>query len=141
MTVLLRAFHAFGGSLKPIITLEGHGRESSDTRLDVSNTFGWFTVMYPFELPYTKEVSAHIQQVAAALIRVRNKVIGFGALYGYSNISRVTFNHLGKILTRNASNSGWTLESGLDDSWGQSRADCDRDANTAILDVTTWIQE
>lgn len=105
LTVLSRAFHTFGGSLSPVITLEGHGRENSDTRLDVSNTVGWFTVMYPFELPCTKDVSAHIQQVAAALIRVPNKGIGFGALHGYSNIPRVTFNHLGKIPTRNVSNA------------------------------------
>jgi N-(5-amino-5-carboxypentanoyl)-L-cysteinyl-D-valine synthase len=141
LTVLSRALYVFDGGLSPVITLEGHGREIDDSTLDVSSTVGWFTSMFPFRLHYARDISAHIQQVATALLQVPNKGVGFGALHGYSKLPQVTFNHLGRISPHNVSNTAWKLEPGLEDLWGRSRARCDEAANTSILDVTTWIQD
>jgi N-(5-amino-5-carboxypentanoyl)-L-cysteinyl-D-valine synthase len=141
LTVLSRALYVFDGALSPVITLEGHGREISDSTLDVSSTVGWFTSMFPFRLHYARDVSAHIQQVATALLQVPNKGVGFGALHGYSKLPQVTFNHLGRISPHSVLSTAWKLESGLEDVWGQYRAHCDEAANSSALDVTTWIQD
>jgi N-(5-amino-5-carboxypentanoyl)-L-cysteinyl-D-valine synthase len=140
LTILSRALYMLDGTLSPVITLEGHGREASNNTLDVSSTVGWFTAMYPFRLDYTSDISAHIRLVATALLQVPNKGVGFGALYGYAKLPQITFNHLGSISQPDASSPAWKLEPGLEDVWGRPRAHCDESANTSILDVTTWVQ-
>ncbi|MBD2812796.1 hypothetical protein ID853_18445, partial [Xenorhabdus sp. Vera] len=39
----------FDQSVNPIM-LEGHGRESIDNTIDISETVGWFTTLYPVRL-------------------------------------------------------------------------------------------
>ncbi|KJZ74704.1 hypothetical protein HIM_05821 [Hirsutella minnesotensis 3608] len=42
----------------PVVWVEGHGREQSkDLPVDVSETVGWFTTMYPIPVPITHESS------------------------------------------------------------------------------------
>ncbi|WP_258087589.1 condensation domain-containing protein, partial [Xenorhabdus bovienii] len=63
------------------IILEGHGRESIDTTLDVSETVGWFTTVYPVRLEMQAGVTETIIHTKEMLRAVPNKGIGYGALH------------------------------------------------------------
>jgi non-ribosomal peptide synthase protein (TIGR01720 family) len=48
--------HTFPERTVPVIWIEGHGREQShDMPHDVSGTVGWFTTIYPLDIPITLE--------------------------------------------------------------------------------------
>ncbi|WP_298776719.1 condensation domain-containing protein, partial [uncultured Shewanella sp.] len=62
------------------MTLEGHGREDIDTRIDTTRTVGWFTTMFPLALSLKAAVSDVIIATKEALRSIPDKGIGFGAL-------------------------------------------------------------
>ncbi|CAI7598016.1 unnamed protein product [Penicillium pancosmium] len=47
ISVIANAFGLSFGRSCPTIFVEGHGREPMDSGADLSNTVGWFTIMYP----------------------------------------------------------------------------------------------
>ncbi len=85
------------GRSRTLVTLEGHGRESSVADLDVTRTVGWFTCFYPFLLESVVDAGvaagvatdgsnkdaglrAVIQGVTHAMRLVPRKGVGYGLL-------------------------------------------------------------
>ncbi|MFN0224761.1 amino acid adenylation domain-containing protein, partial [Paenibacillus sp. KR2-11] len=66
------------------VMLEGHGREDLWGDMDVSRTVGWFTSMYPVNLPVRPEgdnaMARVIVGVKEALRRIPDKGLGYGVL-------------------------------------------------------------
>lgn len=106
---------AVGYSLKKLtnsslnyVTLEGHGREQIDAHLDLSNTVGWFTTMYPIEIhtDVNTEIVSNVYKAKKSLRSIPNKGIGYGVLYGYNDMPRVVVNFLGTFGNEN-SDTDW----------------------------------
>lgn len=99
------------------VTLEGHGREDLDPSLNVSNTLGWFTTMYPFEVFSMDNLIEDITCAKERFRKVPNNGIGYGPLFGYTEgkLPRVSFNYLGQF-EQGASRTGrWGLAGDVDD--------------------------
>ena len=81
------------------ITLEGHGREDSISKdnIDISNTLGWFTTMYPIELSTKDNIGDSIKHIKETLRQIPNNGIGYGAIKGYSKLPLIVFNYLGQL--------------------------------------------
>ncbi|MDX7988705.1 amino acid adenylation domain-containing protein [Xenorhabdus sp. 12] len=95
------------------ITLEGHGREAIDDTLDVSETVGWFTIVYPVRLTMQDDIAETIIHTKEMLRAVPNKGIGYGALRqaGYldGDLPAISFNYLGQL--GGESGQDWSLTS------------------------------
>jgi surfactin family lipopeptide synthetase A len=50
LAALVGATAAWNGNDELLVTLERHGREEIDPQLDVSQTIGWFTSLFPVTL-------------------------------------------------------------------------------------------
>ncbi|WP_035896141.1 condensation domain-containing protein, partial [Legionella oakridgensis] len=79
------------------ITLEGHGREFLDDKVDVSRTVGWFTTKYPVKLEVKESLKASICHIKEGLRRVPNKGIGYGVLNQDERLPDIQFNYLGQF--------------------------------------------
>lgn len=91
-----------------VIGLEGHGREELFTDIDLTETLGWFTSLYPVLLENVEsDIEATIVQAKENLKAIPNKGIGYGVLRYLSlddntreslskNIEQVVFNYLGQ---------------------------------------------
>lgn len=83
-------------------TLEGHGRELSDSIGFVDRTIGWFTSMYPVVLMIENSLPETIKQTKEIMRKVPNKGISYGLLTNYTGEiinekTDVTFNYLGEL--------------------------------------------
>ncbi|WP_323855991.1 non-ribosomal peptide synthetase [Xenorhabdus koppenhoeferi] len=113
LSALTLALHAVFS--KPInhITLEGHGREAIDSTLDVSETVGWFTTVYPVRLVMQADIAETIIHTKEMLRAVPNKGIGYGALrqagYLTDDLPVISFNYLGQLGGETGQN--WSLTS------------------------------
>ncbi|MEO3738490.1 amino acid adenylation domain-containing protein [Shewanella baltica] len=100
------------------ITIEGHGRELIDETLDVSQTVGWFTSMYPVKLNAYETVAETIIYTKEMLRAIPNKGIGYGALRQTGKVGgalpKVIFNYLGQLGESNESGEArdWSLVAG-----------------------------
>ncbi|WP_440057005.1 amino acid adenylation domain-containing protein (plasmid) [Pseudoalteromonas sp. T1lg65] len=83
------------------IVLEGHGRETISEKLDVSQTVGWFTSIYPVRLDCMCSTSETIINIKEMLRNIPNKGVGFGAFAQTGKVSRelsgISFNYLGQL--------------------------------------------
>ncbi|MBQ4848457.1 condensation domain-containing protein, partial [Pseudoalteromonas sp. MMG005] len=89
------------------VTLEGHGRESLDGTIDLSQTVGWFTSLYPLHLrcTHSAEVGAVVMAVKEQYRQVPSAGIGYGVLKyltGEPMLAKVKtpalqFNYLGQF--------------------------------------------
>ena len=79
------------------ITLETHGREDIDDRLDISRTVGWFTALYPVCLTVGKDIAETIKEIKEWISKIPNNGIGYGALHGYDKMPKFLFNYLEKV--------------------------------------------
>ncbi len=97
------------------VTLEGHCREVIDETLDVSNTVGWFTSMYPVRLKAQQTISATIIHTKEMLSAVPHKGIGYGALHQQQafamTLPKIIFNYLGQLGAQsdNEESSTWQV--------------------------------
>ncbi|WP_237386293.1 non-ribosomal peptide synthetase [Xenorhabdus sp. Sc-CR9] len=95
------------------IILEGHGRESIDNLLDLSETVGWFTTMYPVRLEMQADIAETIIHTKEMLRGIPNKGIGYSALHqaGYltGDLPAISFNYLGQL--GGASHQDWAITS------------------------------
>lgn len=82
LSALAQAFLSWSGQSQVVIGMEGHGREFISRELDLSNTVGWFTSMYPVQLLADKSLSIgeHISSVKERLRQVPQKGLGYGLL-------------------------------------------------------------
>ncbi|CDG21268.1 putative Phenylalanine racemase (ATP-hydrolyzing) [Xenorhabdus poinarii G6] len=95
------------------ITLEGHGRENIDNTLDISETVGWFTTLYPVRLAMQADIAETIIHTKEMLRAIPNKGIGYGALHqaGYlsDDLPTISFNYLGQLA--GTQHQDWSLTS------------------------------
>ncbi|OTA15882.1 peptide synthase [Xenorhabdus vietnamensis] len=119
------------------ILLEGHGRETIDNTLDISETVGWFTTLYPVRLAMQDDIVETIIHTKEMLRAVPNKGIGYGSLrqagYLAGNLPTIGFNYLGQL-------SG---EAGQD--WALTSDDCgtvvaDDNCSHLLLSINGLIQ-
>ncbi|MDP3748748.1 MAG: amino acid adenylation domain-containing protein, partial [Phenylobacterium sp.] len=106
LTALAYTLSDWLGEVSYVITLEGHGRETEDERLDVSNTLGWFTSLFPVKLSVASSIALSIQAIKESLRSIPNKGIGFGAFKYIAKASTLSdelpsiiFNYLGQFDT------------------------------------------
>jgi amino acid adenylation domain-containing protein/non-ribosomal peptide synthase protein (TIGR01720 family) len=123
LAALADALHKWTSNPVSLIDVEGHGREHSDERLDVSRTVGWFTTHYPVALDVSRAFNGEslLKGVREQLARVPHNGIGYGLLRylgGDSETARrlsaepqpeVSFNYLGQIAQANADGALFAL--------------------------------
>ncbi|WDD98094.1 non-ribosomal peptide synthetase [Thalassomonas actiniarum] len=81
LAALLKAHCQWSGQLSLTLDLEGHGREIQSTGLDLSQTMGWFTSLYPLKLTTdTLDWRTVITRVKETYRRVPHHGLGFGVL-------------------------------------------------------------
>lgn len=106
LAALSRAWETCTGNASLLLALEGHGRESCVGELDVSETVGWFTSLWPFRLEARGDWPERIRRAKDALRRVPERGIGYGVLRylraggdderaALACAPRVSFNYLG----------------------------------------------
>ncbi|BBH53956.1 non-ribosomal peptide synthetase [Fluviispira sanaruensis] len=83
----------------PYVALENHGREDLEDEIDINNTIGWFTTMYPICLSSNSDYKKQIILTKEQLRNVPANGVGFGSFYNYhsNNFPLISFNYLGKI--------------------------------------------
>ncbi|WP_043307332.1 amino acid adenylation domain-containing protein [Pseudomonas sp. ML96] len=80
LTALTRALCRWSGQPGLRVNLEGHGREALTGELDLSRTVGWFTSLYPLQLPQLDAAAEQLQQVQQRLQQVEHGGQGYGVL-------------------------------------------------------------
>jgi len=104
------AFKGWTGSETLLIQLEGHGRESLPTDVNISRTVGWFTSQYPvvLNIKSTDQLAATIKGVKETMRKIPNKGIGYGILryltggkdtgeFCFQLDPQISFNYLGQF--------------------------------------------
>ena len=96
------------------LMLEGHGREPWNSDIDISNTVGWFTSMYPVVFTSSNDISMLLRQIKQKLRAVPEKGLSYGALkYLVPNLEspikshrshNISFNYLGRFQEMKAEN-------------------------------------
>ncbi|WP_339305760.1 amino acid adenylation domain-containing protein [Paenibacillus sp. FSL L8-0435] len=108
VTALGIALRKWTGHERVRINLEGHGRESIGTDIDITRTVGWFTTKFPVVLePETdRDLAYQIKQVKENLRRIPNKGLGYGICRYLSKSEdglvwgaepEINFNYLGQF--------------------------------------------
>nr|AAK21902.1 alpha-aminoadipyl-cysteinyl-valine synthetase [Kallichroma tethys] len=137
------ALQSCTGNGPTVVTVEGHGREESvDSSLDVSRTVGWFTSMYPLELPTIRDPISGALDIKKSVGQVPNNGVGYGPLHGYldGSLPGVSFNYLGVMDQAQARPGDWTLTAGDGEpSQGLCTALDDSQASSSMVDVTMFV--
>ena len=127
---LLLAVNRFSGQSALRIAMEGHGRETLDSNLNIGRTLGWFTSVYPLTLNYPEQPGADkddqmlgelICAVKESYRNLPNNGIGFGLLTTFSNESTINelqtpelvFNYLGQFNQEQSNSNHFNRTSGL----------------------------
>ncbi|MEG7378138.1 amino acid adenylation domain-containing protein [Bacillus subtilis] len=108
LTGLGIAMHRWTGYEDILIHLEGHGRESHFSDLDISRTVGWFTSQYPvlLQIKADQDISQRIKTVKETLRQIPEKGIGYGLIKYLSDHPmapelaghpEISFNYLGQF--------------------------------------------
>lgn len=106
LTALARALAVCFQRRELAILLEGHGREQIGAELDLSQTVGWFTSIFPvlLRLPERDTPADALKHVKEQLRAIPNKGVGFGILrYLTHELDQVdprpdiSFNYLGQV--------------------------------------------
>jgi Condensation domain len=121
LVALGRALHGLTGDQAFPITMEGHGRESIDPAIDVSNTLGWFTTMYPLILEHDEDLVRNVQDVRHNVKKIPNRGVGYGSIYGYVDppLPQVSFNFLGHLSpSRPPGGTAWKPEHAMNGDYG-----------------------
>ncbi len=107
LTALCYALNELTGDDVHHLVLEGHGREEIDHSIDITNTIGWFTTMYPIRLELRDDIGESIKYIKETLRQVPNRGIGYGPLIGYKEeiLPKISFNYLGQFDYTTNSNS------------------------------------
>ncbi|MDN3695553.1 amino acid adenylation domain-containing protein [Chryseobacterium tructae] len=99
LSALSQALTKMTGDDRHAILLEGHGREEVFSQLDITETMGWFTTMYPVQLETGKSSKDTVILTKESLRSIPNNGIGYGTLIGYTNreLPKISFNYLGQL--------------------------------------------
>ncbi|WP_347220316.1 amino acid adenylation domain-containing protein, partial [Chryseobacterium sp.] len=81
------------------VLLESHGREEVFQQLDITETVGWFTSMFPLVLKRGKGLTDTIILTKESLRNIPHNGIGYGSLVGYTEreLPKISFNYLGQL--------------------------------------------
>ena len=120
LTALARALGAWTGQPRVLVELEGHGRESELTGVDVSRTVGWFTSVFPVVLDAKGEPGDALKRVKETLRAVPRRGLGHGVLrhlgtprqrQALADVPRaqVLFNYLGQLDAGQGPGAAWSL--------------------------------
>ncbi|KAF7530465.1 hypothetical protein G7054_g9557 [Neopestalotiopsis clavispora] len=139
LTSVSRALTSWHGSSLPV-TLEGIGRQDLSSTLDVNNTVGWFTTMYPFVAPTTENLASHVSVVTGAIKDVPRKGFGYGILHGYDSIPGITFNYLGQVENHAVAGDTWRLGATSGSQWGRNFSEEDSHLVAGALTLTARIE-
>ncbi|MEQ6356270.1 amino acid adenylation domain-containing protein [Lysinibacillus sp. M3] len=124
LTLVMRAVAKWSGNQKVGLSIEGHGRESIDKKasLDLTQSVGWFTSIYPFyaDIPHNQEVGDTIQHISRNLAEVPHQGASFGMLrYLHEdptikkmcndfNMPEVSYNFMGQPTYLQSNSEKWT---------------------------------
>ncbi|WP_370901544.1 amino acid adenylation domain-containing protein, partial [Chryseobacterium gossypii] len=99
LSALSQALTDVTGDERHAILLEGHGREEVFSQLDITETMGWFTTMYPVQLETGRSLKDTVILTKESLRSIPNNGIGYGSLVGYVNreLPKISFNYLGQL--------------------------------------------
>lgn len=100
LCALALSIHQLTGQVELAVTVEGHGRQADIETLDITNTVGWFTCIYPVVLSVVADDPLlTLVNTKDYLRRIPNNGIGYGALKGYSEspLPSISFNYLGQF--------------------------------------------
>ncbi|MCK9802333.1 amino acid adenylation domain-containing protein [Pseudomonas sp. MAFF 302030] len=108
LTALARVIVRWTGNESMSVQLEGHGREDLFDGVDLTNTVGWFTSVFPILLTPVETMGDSIKHIKEQLRCLPNKGIGFGVLRYLGDApsrrrlqdlppARITFNYLGQF--------------------------------------------
>lgn len=139
-TALAAAVRDVFGIDRPVVELEGHGREPTDPSIDLSRTVGWFTSLYPIRLHAVADGdwATSVKSVKETLRGVPSKGLGFGLLTRLSRTlidpgegRRIRFNYVGELDSTLDASDRFSLaaeHAGADSGSGNPP--------TALLDIT-----
>nr|ATU31794.1 NRPS [Streptomyces sp. KCB13F003] len=106
LAVLGRVLGEWTGQQRVVVDVEGHGREEIFAGVDLSRTVGWFTTVFPVELPGDAAAGwdVLVKSVKESLRSVPNRGLGHGALRHLADAlpdrsPQVSFNYLGQFDT------------------------------------------
>ncbi|WP_433747548.1 amino acid adenylation domain-containing protein [Paenibacillus amylolyticus] len=144
VTALGIALRKWMGHERVRINLEGHGRESIGTDIDITRTVGWFTTKFPVVLePETdRDLAYQIKQVKENLRRIPNKGLGYGICRYLSKPEdglvwgvepEINFNYLGQF-----DNDVNQDEIGIS-SYSSGSPASDRQARSFVLDINGMV--
>lgn len=118
LTAMVMTFSRWTGSDTLALSMEGHGREITESNIDLTRTLGWFTSHFPVRLGLaTNNLGDAIKSIKEQLRQVPNRGIGFAILrylcpdsavveqLRTANQSPVLYNYLGQF-NRSASGPG-----------------------------------
>ncbi|ESP93929.1 non-ribosomal peptide synthetase [Pseudoalteromonas luteoviolacea] len=111
LSSLLIALHQWSGGNQFLIDMEGHGRETLNSSLDLTETVGWFTSIYPVALGASEESLREctyeqiINHVKNTYRDIPENGIGFGVIAGSDlakelgdyEPAKIQFNYLGQF--------------------------------------------
>ncbi|WP_050021261.1 non-ribosomal peptide synthetase [Chryseobacterium sp. P1-3] len=99
LSALASALSDLTGTSGHAVLLEGHGREEVFNNLDITETVGWFTSMYPLLLQTGKNIKDTVVLTKESLRGIPNNGIGYGSLVGYTEqaLPKISFNYLGQL--------------------------------------------
>ncbi|UHO38304.1 amino acid adenylation domain-containing protein [Chryseobacterium capnotolerans] len=139
LSALASALSDLTGTSGHAVLLEGHGREEVFNNLDITETVGWFTSMYPLLLQTGKDVKDTVVVTKESLRSIPNNGIGYGSLVGYTEqaLPKISFNYLGQLDQEESTGEKIWYISG--ENSGNSMGDKNRDSyiisvNGAIAD-------
>jgi len=106
LTALVLAVGDWSDKYSVGVSLEGHGREWIDDQIEVSQTIGWFTSIFPVFLTLEKpeDLESCLLEVKETLRSIPNRGIGYGILKYLSQADElkdveepgISFNYLGQ---------------------------------------------
>ena len=106
LAALSAALYSWNGA-GVVVGLEGHGREDIAANIDISNTVGWFTSLYPVWLNNNSNTApgALLKEIKEQLRQLPDKGIGYGVLKYINEETTlqgkdpwdITFNYLGQV--------------------------------------------
>ena len=121
------------------VTIEGHGRECWDSSIDLSQTVGWFTSLYPLKLMIQDTLASSIQFIKESIRQLPHKGIGYAALsadanneLSFSQLPPIIFNYLGQF---DYSQGDWQLSF---DSAGSSISPKNKDRSLLTINSAMW---
>ncbi|MCK9371531.1 condensation domain-containing protein, partial [Candidatus Dojkabacteria bacterium] len=102
LTALVQSFGEYTNN-QLCINLEGHGRETLDSNLDLTRTIGWFTSIYPVYLKLSDPTNLDrcIKEVKEQLRQIPEKGITYGIASSIQHqipliTTNIAFNYLGQ---------------------------------------------